>query len=246
MIAQEEENKHKTDKHELNEAENAEKDTNYDADNEEYNDDIPLATDVQFNVAGDENKEPGTETIQPSNEKGNDNEGYTENDEKLRLGDEQQPKDKDKAKEEDEKCLHVENGEMKEVSSEEKENEGDKEQQMERSKPKENKVEEHNPEDGNNNFNTKEDSGKKERIRRARFSSEVRIEPKAYFQAGTDAVVTLVSLPWICVHLQAEYQRSRQKFAKWEKFLFSAFGRSDSNMWDVVRPEKRMTKNTSR
>ena len=45
--------------------------------------------------------------------------------------------------------------------------------------------------DENNGFNRDESEGRKG-LRKTRFSSEVRIEPRAYFQAGNDAVVTLV------------------------------------------------------
>ena len=46
--------------------------------------------------------------------------------------------------------------------------------------------------DGNNIVQNTENSKKKESIRRTRFSSEITIQPKAYFQAGVDAVVMMV------------------------------------------------------
>ena len=46
--------------------------------------------------------------------------------------------------------------------------------------------------EGNNNVGNNEGAKKKDNVRRARFSSEVTIQTKAYFQTGTESVIMMV------------------------------------------------------
>lgn len=46
--------------------------------------------------------------------------------------------------------------------------------------------------EGNNNVGNSEGAKKKDNVRRARFSSEVTIQTKAYFQTGTESVIMMV------------------------------------------------------
>ena len=48
--------------------------------------------------------------------------------------------------------------------------------------------------EGNNNVENREDVKKKDSVRRARFSSEITIQPKAYFQSGTETVIMMVRI----------------------------------------------------
>jgi hypothetical protein len=50
------------------------------------------------------------------------------------------------------------------------------------------------PDDGNNNAGNTDSAKNKHSVRRARFSSEITIQPKAYFQAGTETVVMMVCM----------------------------------------------------
>ena len=50
------------------------------------------------------------------------------------------------------------------------------------------------PDDGNNNAGNTDSAKNKHCVRRARFSSEITIQPKAYFQAGTETVVMMVCM----------------------------------------------------
>jgi hypothetical protein len=50
------------------------------------------------------------------------------------------------------------------------------------------------PDDGNNNAGNTDSAKNKHSARRARFSSEITIQPKAYFQAGTETVVMMVCM----------------------------------------------------
>lgn len=46
--------------------------------------------------------------------------------------------------------------------------------------------------EGNNNVGNNEGAKKKDSVRRARFSSEITIQPKAYFESGTETVIMMV------------------------------------------------------
>ena len=48
--------------------------------------------------------------------------------------------------------------------------------------------------DGNNNVENTEGGKTKDSVRRTRFSSEITIQPKAYFQAGAETVVMMVCM----------------------------------------------------
>ena len=50
--------------------------------------------------------------------------------------------------------------------------------------------------DGNNNVGNAEDGQSNDSVRKTRFSSEIMIQPKAYFQAGTKTVVMMV---WVMI-----------------------------------------------
>ena len=69
--------------------------------------------------------------------------------------------------------------------------------------------------EGNNNVENREDIKKKDSVRRARFSSEITIQPKAYFQSGTETVIMMVRIQfWINV--------SKLFFKMWW-FIYSYF-----------------------
>ena len=204
MLAGEQENGHESDEKEPIEVKDPRKQTNHDIsqDGVEHKNDIPTVEQV-------ESKEPSTndeflETkMHESSGDIHGNESRTGTGEHARSENGESLENEVTVTKENERAGNTRNRDEDKIENaqcDEKRNKGNWTPQKEGSKVKGDPFEEIYHDDENNGFNQDESEGRKEGLRKTRFSSEVRIEPRAYFQTGNDAVVTLVEcyLPCDC------------------------------------------------
>ena len=195
MLAGEQENGHESDENEPIEVKDSRKQINHDInqDGVEHKNNFPTVEQAESKEpsANDEFLETNTHE---SNGELHGNESRTGSGEHARSENGESLENEVTVKRENKRAENTRNQDEEKLDNaqcDENRNKGNGPPQKEGGKVKGDPFEEIYHDDENNGFNRDESEGRKG-LRKTRFSSEVRIEPRAYFQAGNDAVVTLV------------------------------------------------------